>query len=183
MQPRSVSPSGAILAGSSGGLGTSGARRPGEALGQGAGRAAGAAGPRSISSSGCSSPATCRRPNRCSPTSRRCRPMSATPTASRSRASPASGGSSSPIEEYPPQLINAFLAAEDRTFFEPWRHRLSRPGRRGVRLCRQVGQRRARARRLDHHPAGRQESAARRRIFGHPQDPRGVPRPPHRDRC
>ena len=72
---------------------------------------------RSISSSGCCSRAACRRPNRCSTTSRCCRPMSATSTASRCRASPASGGSSSPIDEYPPQLINAFLAAEDRTFF------------------------------------------------------------------
>ena len=43
--------------------------------------------------------------------------MSATSTASRCRPSPASGGSSSPIDEFPAPLINAFLAAEDRTFF------------------------------------------------------------------
>ena len=37
---------------------------------------------------------------------------------------------------------------------------------------------------VDDHPAGRQESAARQRIFElHPQDPRGLPRPADRERA
>ena len=37
-------------------------------------------------------------------------------------------------DEYPPIVVQAFISAEDKTFFTPWRHRLSWPDRRGVRL-------------------------------------------------
>ena len=77
----------------------------------------------------------------------------------------------------PPQLVNAFIAAEDRTFF-------SHPGRRHPRHrlgpVHQPDQQRPPGRRLDDHPAGRQEPAADQRGHLHPQDPRALPRPPHR---
>ena len=63
-------------------------------------------------------------------------------------------------DEYPPLVVHAFLSAEDKTFFS--HGGIDYPGldRRGVRLRAQsVDQRRARARRLDHHPAGRQGAA------------------------
>ena len=95
----------------------------------------------------------------CWPTSRRCRPTCAAMTAIRSRPSPASGGSSWPIDEYPPLVVNAFISAEDKTFFS--HGGIDYPGLVGAVFdySRQGGHRRPRARRLDHHPAGRQISA------------------------
>ena len=122
----------------------------------------------------------CRVRKSCSPTSRRCRPTCAAMTAIRSRPSPASGASSWPIDEYPPLVVNAFISAEDKTFFS--HGGLDYPGLVGAVFdyTPQVGQRRARRGRLDDHPAGRQVSASGRRIFDHPQDPRGDPRLPAR---
>ena len=84
------------------------------------------------------------------------------------------------FDEYPPLVVNAFIAAEDKTFFS--HGGLDYPGLFGAVFdyTAQVGQRRARARRLDDHPAGRQGSASGRRLFGHAQDPRGDPRLPPR---
>ena len=83
-------------------------------------------------------------------------------------------------DEYPPLVVNAFISAEDKTFFS--HGGLDYPGlsARCSTMPRKVGHRRARQGRLDHHPAGRQISAAGRRICGQPQDPRGDPRLPAR---
>jgi membrane peptidoglycan carboxypeptidase len=84
--------------------------------------------------------------------------------------------------DFPEPLINAFLSAEDKTF---WTHGgvdyTGLPG--GGRLCHQVRLGRARAGRVHHHPAGRQEHPDRQRIFGHAQAQGNDPGPAHRGRA
>ena len=126
------------------------------------------------------SPPACRAPRSCSPTSRRCRPTSAAMTAIRSRPSPASGGSSSPMTNI--RRWSSTPSSRPRTRPSSAMAGSTIPGLVGAVFdyTTQVGQRRPRQGRLDHHPAGRQISAAGRRVFGQPQDPRGDPRLPAR---
>ena len=83
-------------------------------------------------------------------------------------------------DEFPPQLINAFIAAEDRTFFS--HGGVDIPGI-VTRDVHQPDQQRTAGGRLDDHPAGRQEPLPDQRGQLHPQDPRAVPRPPASNRC
>ena len=137
----------------------------------------------SISSSGCCSRAACRRPRSLltyqPPLPTYVRDIDGEPVQS---LRPRAAGRSSPIDEFPPPLINAFLSAEDKTFFSHQRHRLSRPARRGRRLCL------ARPAPASAPRGGStitQQVAKnllrRQRIFGDPQDPRGLPRAPDRE--
>jgi hypothetical protein len=114
----------------------------------------------------------------CSPTSRRCRATCATSTASRSDLRPRAAGRAR-LRGISAAADRAFLSAEDKTFFS--HGGIDYPGLAGaVAIMPKAAGERA-PRRLDHHPAGRQEPAARRRIFGHPQDQGSDPRPPHRE--
>ncbi len=83
-------------------------------------------------------------------------------------------------DEYPPLLVKAFLAAEDKTFFE--HHGVDYPGAIGAVFdyIAKSGTGVRAPRRIDDHPAGRQEPADRQRIFGDAQDQGSDPGVAHR---
>ena len=86
-------------------------------------------------------------------------------------------------KDFPAQLVNAYTSAEDETFWTHGGVDYHRHAQRGVRLCHQARLGRARGRRLDDHPAGRQEHPARQRVLGHPQAQGNDPRAAHRGRA
>ena len=127
--------------------------------------------------------AGCRRRRRCSPTSRRCRPMSAAMTATPVQTFARERRVELSYDEYPPLVVHAFISAEDKDFFS--HHGIDYPGpdRRGGRLFDQERhRRRARQGRIDDHPAGRQISAQGFELQCRPQGARGDPRLPARSR-
>ena len=85
-----------------------------------------------------------------------------------------------PLSDIPELVQQAFISAEDKRFYRAQGHRraLAHPG-----VHRQSGAVRPAAGRLDHHPAGREEPAGRRRPDLRAQDPRDDPRPPGSSMC
>ena len=73
------------------------------------------------------------------------------------------------LADIPEQVQKAFVAAEDRRFYQHQGRRRARPHPRLHRQSRAVG---PAAGRLDHHPAGREEPAGRRGRDLRAQDPR-----------
>ena len=117
--------------------------------------------------------------NRCSPISPRFRPTFAAMTATRSRPSPASAGSSCPMTNIPPMRRPRLHLGRGQDLLQAWRHRLSRPGRRGLRFHDQDGdRRRTRKGRLDDHAAGRKIPAPGQQLLDRPQGARSDPRFP-----
>ncbi len=91
--------------------------------------------------------------------------------------------SSCPSSAIPKLVIDAFLAAEDRNFYHPSRHRSDRhPARRGQGPAHRCMAGPPPGRRLDHHPAGGEQFPARPTTSDSAQDPRGDPGDPHRAR-
>ena len=66
------------------------------------------------------------------------------------------------FDEYPPLVDQRLHLGRGQDLLQPWRARLSRAwSARCSTIRAKIGQRRARARRLDHHPAGRQDICSR----------------------
>ena len=68
-----------------------------------------------------------------------------------------------PIQAVPKLVINAFIAAEDKNFYEHGGIDFSGIARAAVLFVQNYGSGPASAGRLDHHPAGRQELPADQR--------------------
>ena len=75
-----------------------------------------------------------------------------------------------PIQAVPKLVINAFIAAEDKNFYEHGGIDFSGIARAGVALCPELRQRPPPAGCLHHHPAGRQELPAHQRAVVVAQD-------------
>ncbi len=82
-----------------------------------------------------------------------------------------------PLAEIPEFVQKAFVAAEDKRFFE---HK-GVDVRSVTRAFMNTHRRRQAPGRLDHHPAGGEEPAGRRQRHLRAQDPRGDRRQPHRE--
>ena len=87
-----------------------------------------------------------------------------------------------PIQAIPKLVTNAFIAAEDKNFYQPSRHRHFRHRPRRAALRPELRQQPPAAGRLDHHPAGGEELPPDQRAFGHPQDQGSAARAAHRAR-
>src|SRR6188768_1729208 len=74
-----------------------------------------------------------------------------------------------PIQAVPKMVINAFLAAEDKNFYEHGGIDFTGMARAGA-LCAEFRLQQAAAGRLHHHPAGREELSLDQRGVVHPQD-------------
>ena len=81
-----------------------------------------------------------------------------------------------PIQAVPKLVINAFISAEDKNFYEHPGHRFQRHRARRHGLSAELRQGPASAGRLHHHPAGRQELPADQRGVVRPQDQGGAAR-------
>ena len=86
-----------------------------------------------------------------------------------------------PINVVPKMVIHAFLAAEDRRFYEHGGLDFTGIGRAALQEFPELGQDAARGC-LHHHPAGRQELPAVQQAGSRPQAEGGDPRHPHRAR-
>ena len=75
-----------------------------------------------------------------------------------------------PIQAVPKLVINAFLAAEDKNFYEHGGIDLFRHGARRGPVCAELRLQPPPAGRLHHHPAGREELSSDQRGVVHPQD-------------
>ncbi len=75
-----------------------------------------------------------------------------------------------PIQAVPKMVINAFLAAEDKNFYEHGGIDFHRHGARGRAVRAELRFQPPAAGRLHHHPAGREELPADQRSVVHPQD-------------
>ena len=87
-----------------------------------------------------------------------------------------------PIQAVPKLVINAFLAAEDKNFYEHGGIDLLRHGARRAALCPELRLEPPSAGRLHHHPAGRQELPVDQRGVVRPQDQGSPARDAHRAR-
>jgi penicillin-binding protein 1A len=65
-----------------------------------------------------------------------------------------------PYDQIPPQVVHAFMAAEDKNFFQHGGIDVRRSGRAMFKNVFNFVAGRRLERRLDHHPAGRQERSA-----------------------
>ena len=81
-----------------------------------------------------------------------------------------------PIQAVPKMVINAFLAAEDKNFYEHNGLDFGGIARAGILYVQNYGSRPPAAGRLDHHPAGRQELPADQRGLAPAQDQGGAAR-------
>ena len=81
-----------------------------------------------------------------------------------------------PIQAVPKLVINAFLAAEDKNFYEHGGLDFTGIARAAFSYIAELRQRPPPAGRLDHHPAGRQELPADQRGFARAQDQGGAAR-------
>ena len=81
-----------------------------------------------------------------------------------------------PIQAVPKMVINAFLAAEDKNFYDHNGLDFQGIARAGTVYLQNYGCEPAAAGRLDHHAAGRQELPADQRGLVHPQDQGGAAR-------
>src|SRR5213075_2441678 len=84
-----------------------------------------------------------------------------------------------PIQAVPKMVINAFLAAEDKNFYEHGGIDFSGMAR-GCALHSELRLQPAAAGRLHHHPAGREELSSDQRSVVHPQDQGSLARDPAR---
>ena len=75
-----------------------------------------------------------------------------------------------PIQAVPKIVINAFLAAEDKNFYEHGGIDFSGMARAAVLFAQNYGSNQPPAGRIHHHPAGREEFSADQRGILHPQD-------------
>ncbi len=75
-----------------------------------------------------------------------------------------------PIQAMPKLVTNAFLAAEDKNFYEHGGIDFTGMARAAVVVCAELRLQQASAGRLDHHPAGREELPFDQRGLLHPQD-------------
>ena len=85
-----------------------------------------------------------------------------------------------PIQAVPDRVKAAFLSAEDKNFYNHPGIDITGLGRALITNFKNMGGRPAPGRRLDHHPAGRQELPAHLRPDHRPQDQGDDPGVPHR---
>ena len=87
-----------------------------------------------------------------------------------------------PIQAVPKLVINAFLAAEDKNFYEHGGIDFTGMARAAVLYAQNLRLQPPSAGRLDHHPAGRQELPSDQRGVVHPQDQGSLAGDAHRAR-
>ena len=87
-----------------------------------------------------------------------------------------------PIQAVPKLVINAFLAAEDKNFYEHGGIDFTGMARAGCAVCAELRLQPPPAGRLDHHPAGREELPADQRGVVRPQDQGSLAGDAHRAR-